>query len=390
MRDRFALALGLVVACAPRASAPEAIRVTDRVTPDPDVRDLSAELEPIRVSGKLPALAAAAFRGDALLAIGAVGFQREGSDARVTRDARWHIGSDTKAMTAVLVAMQIDRGALHFEDTLASLFPDLAIDAALKPVTVEQLLEHRGGLAAALPKEVLVQMWSEAEDPASRAHAVAAILATPPARAVGTFEYSNSSYVVLGAILERITKKTWEDLIREDLFAKLGMTHCGFGAPSEPDAPWGHRRDGERLVPVSPEAIASDNPPALGPAGRVHCTLADWGKFLAVILAGARGDVARSQGNPIASSATMKRLLTPPAGASANERYAGGWSFTERGWGGGTVLTHSGSNTMWLATAWLAPEKNLAFVAATNVFAPKELDAAFGAMVNAYAKEPAK
>lgn len=359
MIRRAALVVALA-ACARPAAAPQKMEA--------HVMDLSAELEPIRVKGKLPALAAAAFRGDEVLAIGATGFRRQGHDERVTVDDKWHLGSDTKAMTAVLVAIWIDRGKLRFDETLGEIFGS-GVSAGFAPVTIEQLLRQRGGFSGAPSPERLLAMWAAGED---RAGFVAKILAEPTAHEPGKFEYANESYIVLGAALERVSGKSWETLAASDLFAPLGMRSCGFGAP-EHDAPWGHREIGGEIVPVAP-GLQADNPPVLGPAGRVHCSLRDWGKFLAVVLAGARGE------KTIASAATMKRLLTPPEDARENERYAGGWMETTRPWGG-KVLTHSGSNTMWMVTAWLAPEKNLSFVAATNVFAPKILDGAFATTI---------
>ena len=339
---------------------------TQPQTPTPThVEDLSAALEPIRAKGDVPALAAAAFRGSELLAIGATGVRRQGHDERVTTGDRWHLGSDTKAMTAVLVAMQIERGAMHFEDTLGAIFGS-GVHDKLRGVTVEQLLQHRAGFAAALSAEMSLDLWKEGEDAPARARWVAKLLADPPTHALGTFEYSNSSYIVLGAALEHATKRSWEESMRVDLFTPLAMSSCGFGAP-EKDAPWGHRKMGGALVAVAPGPLA-DNAPVLGPAGRVHCSLRDWGKFLAVVLAAMRGE----------RGPVMTRLFTPPE--IDEHRYAGGWMFAQRPWAG-TVATHSGSNTMWCATAWLAPSKNLAFVAASNVFDPTTVDAAFGTTI---------
>ncbi|HEY1954642.1 MAG TPA: serine hydrolase domain-containing protein [Polyangiaceae bacterium] len=332
------------------------------VVPVAGVKDLSAELEAIRAKGNVPALAAAAFRGDEVLAIGATGVRRQGHDERVTLDDRWHLGSDTKAMTAVLVAMQIERGALHFEDTLGALFGG-GVNEKLRAVTIEQLLQHRGGLPHQFPPDIWAEMWSAGDDPSERARAVGELLSREPTQPVGTYEYANTGYVTLGLVLERATKKRWETLIRDDLFGPLGMTSCGFGAP-EKDAPWGHEPGN---VPHAPGPRA-DNPPSNAPAGGVHCSLRDWGKFLAVVLAGMRGE----------RGPTMKRLLTPPE--TDEHRYAGGWVFLKRAWGG-EVAMHSGSNTLWTATAWLAPDKDLAFVAASNVYDPRTVDAAFSSTI---------
>jgi hypothetical protein len=61
--------------------------------------------------------------------------------------------------------------------------------------------------------------------------------------------------------------------------------------------------------------------------------------------------------------ATFKKLHTPPRGGD----YAGGWIVVERGWAGGRALNHDGSNTMWYASTWLAPARDFATVAVTNL-----------------------
>jgi len=357
---------------APRVEQPRPARLA------PNVRDISADLEPIRAKGEVPALAAAEWRGGELLAIGATGVRTEGDVARVTTDDPWHLGSDTKAMTAVLVAIWIDRGKLRFDETLGELF-GTGVHPGYRAVTVEQLLQHRGGLPHQFPSDIWKDMWRGGGDPKARAAAIQALLSRPPMQKPGTFQYANSGYVTLGEALERVTGQRWEDLIRTDLFAPLGMASCGFGAP-EGRVPSGHRRAWwGAWKPVTGEL--ADNPPANAPAGGVYCILRDWGKFLALVLAGARGEHVA-----LVADATMKRLLTPPLDAKEDERYAGGWLFLTRSWANGLVLTHSGSNTLWLVAAWLAPRKNLAFAAAANAYEPRTVDSAFSTMIPVYAK----
>jgi CubicO group peptidase (beta-lactamase class C family) len=159
------------------------------------------------------------------------------------------------------------------------------------------------------------------------------------------------------------------------------MASCGFGAPgssSRVDEPWGHFMRDNALSATTPGPSA-DNPPALGPAGTVHCSLADWGRFPAVHLAGARGEPT------IVSAATMARPQRAPPGGD----YACGWLVTSRPWASGTAITHSGSNTNWYATAWLAPAKNLAFAVVTNRggdVAAITVDSAFGPLLRRYAE----
>jgi D-alanyl-D-alanine carboxypeptidase len=346
--------------------------------------DVSATLEPFRAAAGAPAMAGAVFRGGKLAALGATGVRKLGAPAQVTGGDLWHLGSDTKAMTATLIGIYVDAGMLHFSDTIAALFPGETIDPGYRNVTIDQLLHHRGGLPGDIPAAIWAQMWTDGASTGARISAVRAMLARPPAQAPGTFVYANAGYMVAGAALERAAGDTWEHLITEKLWGPLRMSSCGFGAPGtagQVDQPWGHQTNGDgSFTPLDPGSAGSDNPPSLGPAGTAHCTIADWGKFLALHVAGARGEPTS-----VVSIATLKHLQTPPAGGD----YAGGWFVTSRGWAGGPALTHTGSNTLWRATTWLAPAKNLAFVVATNCASPAaeiQVDAAFGPLIQAYAQ----
>jgi len=117
----------------------------------------------------------------------------------------------------------------------------------------------------------------------------------------------------------------------------------------------------------------------MGPAGTVHASLADWAKFAAEHVRGARGE------SHYLKAETWKRLHT----ALEGQDYALGWNTAERPWGQGTVLTHSGSNTMWYCTVWLAPRIDSAFLVATNT-ADEEgtvgVDAAVAALIRSRAK----
>ena len=125
--------------------------------------------------------------------------------------------------------------------------------------------------------------------------------------------------------------------------------------------------------PVPPGPTA-DNPPAITPAGRVHLSIADFARYAGWHARGA------AKGKALLSEASFTKLHTPPPG----QDYAMGWGVTERPWGGGKVLSHSGSNTQWYAVVWVAPAKNAAFVAATNVAgkdAEQACDEAVSAMI---------
>ena len=343
-------------------------------------KDLRELLGPIREKHGVPALGAAIVTSQGLDSIGVVGVRKVGTEVAATVYDKWHLGSDTKAMTAVLIAALVEQGRLKWETTIEEVFPELApsMSPAFKKINLLELLSHRAGLAADLFWGLIPRSKTIREQRlASLKAASTAKLNSEP----GTqYLYSNLGYVIAGAMVEAAADDSWEALIKRILFQPLGMDSAGFGGvgtPGQIDQPWGHTADGKPVKANGPDA---DNPPVLGPAGRAHCTLGDWAKFIADWLRGARGEKA------LLKPETYRILQTPPFGGE----YALGWVVVEREWGGGKVLTHAGSNTMNLAVAWLAPLRDFAVLVVTNQGGPaafKACDEAASRLINFHLQE---
>ena len=93
-------------------------------------------------------MAAALVTSKGLVTVGVVGTRKRGTEIAATLNDQWHLGSDTKAMTATLVAKLVEKGRLKWESTVAEVFPDLAagFHPEARTITVLQLLSHRSGL----------------------------------------------------------------------------------------------------------------------------------------------------------------------------------------------------------------------------------------------------
>ena len=318
-------------------------------------------LETIRQKHDLPALAVVVVKDGQICDRAAVGVRKWGDSTPVTTNNVFHIGSDTKSMTATLTAMLIEEGKLSWNTTIADVFPELKgrMDKQYEAVTVEQLLTHRGGVPCAPPSGAWKRAWEQQGTPAQQRYEfIQAVLAQPPEAPPGTkMIYSNQGYSIIGAMLEKITGTSWETLITERLFKPLHMDSAGFGPPGtmgEVDEPWGHIRKLGITVPLQ-----KDNPPAIAPAGSVRCSLDDLARYTICQMDGERiGGLLKAE--------TFRKLHTPPAGSD----YACGWIVVKRGWAGGNALTHAGSNTMWYVVIWLAPEKDFSIVVATNIAGP--------------------
>lgn len=327
--------------------------------PDPAVLDLAALLAPIRAEHGVPALGAAVLVDGRLAALGVTGLRRIGHDEPVTGEDRWHLGSCTKAMTATLLARDVEAGRLQWTTTVAAGLPDLAdrLHPDARGITVAELLQHRAGLPAGPPRELWRELFRyDGTDAEARTEVALALLGGPPEAKPGErFLYSNAGYMVAGAMAERAGKAGWAERMHRELWAPLGITTGGFGAPGDDRStaePWGHRPSGKGPVPTF-----GDNPPSLGPAGTAHMALGDWARFAALHLG-----VPGPDGAPLLQAKTLQALRTPPPGAD----YALGWHVTRRPWAPGPILTHNGSNTMWYCVAWLAPEAKFAVLVTCN------------------------
>ena len=90
---------------------------------------LDESLRPYLDTYALPAVAVAIVQEGAIIAVGAVGTRKAGAMIPVTVHDRWHLGSDGKAMTALLAAILVEEGKLRWTSTLADVFPELADSA---------------------------------------------------------------------------------------------------------------------------------------------------------------------------------------------------------------------------------------------------------------------
>ena len=350
--------------------------------------DISDALKALREKHDLPGLVALAVQGDRVVAQGAAGVRKRGADSAITLEDRVHLGSCTKSMTATLVAILVAEKKLAWTTTVGEAFPRLkeTMHEEWRGVTVEQLLTHRGGAPANLDADDLwSRLWNHKGTPTEQRLALVegVVRRKPETKPGGKFIYSNAGFAIAGAMAEAATGDPWEDLMRRRMFGPLGMSSAGFGAPGSKevlDQPRGHSEGGR---PVEP-GPGSDNPAAIGPAGTVHCSLGDWAKYAFVHV---RMDSNGSGKSPRGAEIFLKALkpaafekLHAPAPAG-DPRYAMGWGVAERPWADGPVLTHSGSNTMWFAVAWLAPKKDLLFLAATNQGGQKAAEACDSAVV---------
>ncbi|PYP88365.1 MAG: hypothetical protein DMF61_07175 [Blastocatellia bacterium AA13] len=140
-----------------------------------------------------------------------------------TPQTRFRIGSLTKQFTAVAVLMLQERGDLSVRDSVCNYLPQCP--AAWQPITIHHLLTHTSGIENSDYTETI-------KLPMSAANSVERLKDKPLEFAPGRlFRYSNSNYILLGHIIEKVTGQSYDVFLQENIFRPLRLTSTGYDYP---------------------------------------------------------------------------------------------------------------------------------------------------------------
>jgi CubicO group peptidase (beta-lactamase class C family) len=143
-----------------------------------------------------------------------------------TPDTKFRLGSITKQFTAMLTLQLVDQGKLKLDGKISDYLPDYRKDIGEK-VTVHHLLTHTSGIPSYTSQPGFFQNVSR--NPYKVADFVKQYASGNLEFEPGTkYSYNNSGYFLLGAIVERVTGKTYEQALKEMIFEKVGMKNTGY------------------------------------------------------------------------------------------------------------------------------------------------------------------
>ena len=192
-----------------------------------DISDLVA-IE--RSDSSLPALGGGMVVGDRIIAIGVDGNRKANGSAPVSLTDSWHIGSITKSITSTLTAALIEEGLLSWETTVTEVFSEETVHTDWQNVRTLDLARHLGG--ASEPNLAALLKGRASEQPADqerRDWLFQDVLTEAPRNR--DYHYSNGNYILLGAMLEELSGRPWQELVREYIYEPLGLESAGFGPP---------------------------------------------------------------------------------------------------------------------------------------------------------------
>lgn len=267
----------------------------------------------------------------------------------VDRHTRFHIGSMNKMFTAVGIAQLVEAGALHWDTTLAEAMPDYPDQAAAKKITLWQLLHHTSGLGDFMVPE-LFQQREKFVDPAD----FMALIARQPmiGEPGGEWNYSNSGYMLLGRIIEKVSGESYAAFIQRRVFAPAGMSASGYDRVDEvvPGLAVGYWREGPFSTAWKADWLKV--PYSGGPAGGGYSTNADLVRFSQALRTG-----------KLVKPATLAKMFENPVPAGPGG-YAAGFGdrvshgLHIRGHSGGIEGTDANLAIVWETGATVALTSN--------------------------------
>ena len=267
-----------------------------------------------------------------------------------TVDTKFRIGSITKQFTAMLILQLVEEGKLRLDGTISDYLPDYPAETGRR-VTIQQLLTHTSGIPSYTDAPDFFPKRSR--DPSTPSEFLKTFSGLPLSFEPGSqFHYDNSGFFLLGAIIERVTGKPYDQVLQQRILTPLGLKDTGYdwNTPLLPKRASAYEMgfDGLRNAPY----IDMSLPYA---AGAMYSTVEDlW-----------RWDQALAAGK-LLSTDSYREYQTPRVATDFGGQYAFGWLIqrVDRGPGrdSATVIWHGGGINGFRAMNYRVPEDGIAII----------------------------
>jgi len=318
-------------------------------------KDLASLCESVIADTKTPAIGLSIWHGDKVESASA-GVRSLGGSDKVGPDEPWSIGSIGKPICSTVIGRLIETGKLRWDMTLEEALPGMAMKDGYRKVTLEQIMQHRGGIPQDLGmNQARVDgIVAGATDWAKiRENYIKDVLGRDPIAKPGERNaYSNAGYALLGFVAERAMGKPYEAVVHELVFDPLGLKHSYMGTDKLPEArPHGHMPGPKGLRTMD---FGGPMEIMFAPAGGgMWMSTSDLVRFGQAHLDGLKGK------DGLLKAETVRRLHKGiPEGPDGQFLYGCGWGI-ETLRDGLVFHGHNGSNGTMRAQLCIFPELNL-------------------------------
>jgi CubicO group peptidase (beta-lactamase class C family) len=257
-------------------------------------------------------------------------------------DTKFNIGSVGKTFTAVAIAQLAEEGKLSFDDPIGKHLSGFPAEVADR-ITIDQLLTHTSGLG-----DVFVRWHPTAPSPLDVSDLLGRIVTEPLEFEPGSrFGYSNSGFVVLGAIVEAVSGQDYYDYVRTRVFRPAAMTQTGWYRPDQVR----NMAHGYARVDASGMLVAGN------PSGGAYSTVGDLFRFAQALL-------KHRLLSPQMTKIVLAGKVDTPRPGPAQTRY--GYGFEEELRNGVRIVGHGGGEPGIEAQLRILPALGYTIIVLTN------------------------
>ncbi|WP_191860072.1 serine hydrolase [Hanstruepera ponticola] len=259
----------------------------------------------------------------------------------------FQIGSITKQFTAVSILMLAEQGKLNIEDKIGKYIPEYA--ELGKNITIHHLLNHTSGIKN---KTLLSEKNYTSRVDRSPKELITYFKDEPLEFMPGEkFKYSNAGYILLGQIIETISKQSYGQFIQEKIFDKVGMSSSYYG-------------NMKHIIPYQTKGYIVEQNDYIN-ADYMSLSLA----YSAGAILSTTEDLLKWQNalhsNTLLNESSIKQAMTPTL-LNSEKKIPYGYGFRFSRLGNSPVIAHTGSTKGFTSIALFLPKENVYITALTN------------------------
>lgn len=246
----------------------------------------------LRNTYNIPEISYAVVNSKSILEIAAVGRHSIDLPDTATLNDRFHIGSNTKAMTAFIIAKYVEMGKLDWATKFFDIYPEWKNGslAAYHHITLQDLLSHKAGIQPFQGENDPEIPGFKGTNPEKRKQFGQFVLTLDPVKpdSLNPFVYSNAGYTLATLMVEKVARKSWEELVEKVLNKDLNLNiKLSWPENQLTKETWGHLTENDSLKPVPSDW--NYHLDFTEPAGDVNIKLVDYVKFIQLNLRGLEG-----------------------------------------------------------------------------------------------------
>ncbi|MCJ8208298.1 serine hydrolase [Mucilaginibacter sp. RS28] len=312
---------------------------------------------------RIPGVAVGIVKDGKIVLMKGYGIKELGVPSKVDQNTLFMIGSNTKAFTATMLATLEQQKKLSLNDPVTKYLPNFKLEnnQVTHLVTLRDLLCHRLGFGTFQGD---FTYWTSNLNRAEVIEKMSHVKALYPFRT--TWGYTNAAFLTAGEVIPKVTGKSWEEYLKETIFAPLGMGYSialSADLTKQINKAAAHTLSDGRLIAIPLPQI--DN---LAPAGSISSCASDMNKWMMALLD--NGKVGARQVIPAAAIATTRQAQdivgssTRLNGDTYYELYGLGWVLQD--YAGKRLVMHDGGVNGFVSSVTLLPSENLGIVILTN------------------------